>query len=130
MRLLGDYRCDVQFASGSLADSCRRILAFDLRWRSRSVTTTEEIYRRLRSDFDVVRFSAYGHGILSRPRGGAALKRSAERSHRRKDSPFQSAMSMLNFYINRAGRQRTDAQRSRLENAKNELREDFDRDPK
>ncbi|WP_246738024.1 MULTISPECIES: DUF3175 domain-containing protein [Rhizobium] len=94
------------------------------------MTTTEEIYRRLRSDFDVVRFSAYGHGILSLPRGGAALKRSAERSHRRKASPFQSAMSMLNFYINRAGRQRTDAQRSRLENAKNELREDFDRDPK
>ncbi|WP_244490412.1 MgtC/SapB family protein [Rhizobium sp. Root708] len=61
-RPLGEYRCDVQFASSRLADNGRRILAFDLRWRSRSVTTTEKIYRRMREDFDVVRFSMYEHG--------------------------------------------------------------------
>jgi len=51
-----------------------------------------------------------------------SLKRSAERSQRRKSSPYRSAMSMLTFYINRAGRQLTRAQRARLEAAKEELR--------
>ncbi len=51
-----------------------------------------------------------------------SLKRSAERSRRRKVEPFRSAMSMLNFYINRAGSQLPAAQRARLERAKDELR--------
>ena len=51
-----------------------------------------------------------------------SLKRSAERSDRRKSGPFRSAMSMLNFYINRAGRQLPSKQRARLESAKDELR--------
>jgi len=51
-----------------------------------------------------------------------SLKRSAERSERRKSSPFRSAMSMLTFYINRAGKQLSATQRRRLESAKDELR--------
>ena len=51
-----------------------------------------------------------------------SLKRSAEHSERRKSSPFRSAMSMLSFYINRAGDQLSAAQRRRLESAKDELR--------
>lgn len=51
-----------------------------------------------------------------------SLKRSAERSRRRKSAPFRSAMSMLAFYINRAGTQLPRAQRARLEAAKDELR--------
>jgi len=51
-----------------------------------------------------------------------SLKRSAERSRRRKSEPFRSAMSMLNFYINRAGRQLPVARRATLEAAKDELR--------
>ena len=51
-----------------------------------------------------------------------SLKRSAEHSERRKSSPFRSAMSMLSFYINRAGDQLPAAQRRRLESAKDELR--------
>jgi len=51
-----------------------------------------------------------------------SLKRSAERSGRRKSDPFRSAMSMLVFYINRAGRQLRGKQRARLEAAKDELR--------
>jgi hypothetical protein len=51
-----------------------------------------------------------------------SLKRSAERSRRRKTTPFRSAMSMLNFFINRAGRQLAADQRARLEAAKDELR--------
>ena len=64
-------------------------------------------------------------GVFSRsdPRSIArSLKRSAERSNRRKSSPFRSAMSMLTFYINRAGKKLSKAQRSRLERAKTELR--------
>lgn len=51
-----------------------------------------------------------------------SLKASAEASTRRKADPFRSAMSMLNFYINRAGRQLHGEQRMRLEAAKDELR--------
>jgi hypothetical protein len=57
----------------------------------------------------------------------ASLKRSALRSRRRKASPFQSAMSMLNFYINRAGKNLPAAQKQTLENAKAELRRQFGR---
>jgi hypothetical protein len=56
-----------------------------------------------------------------------SLKSSAEHSKRRKADPFRSAMSMLSFYINRAGAKLSAAQRERLEMAKDELRELFGR---
>jgi len=56
-----------------------------------------------------------------------SLSRSAERSRRRKSDPFRSAMSMLSFYINRAGRTLPAKQRARLEKAKAELRELYGR---
>lgn len=56
-----------------------------------------------------------------------SLKASAERSERRKTTPFRSAMSMLNFYVNRAGSQLPAEQRERLEAAKEELRVLFGR---
>ena len=56
-----------------------------------------------------------------------SLKRSAEHSTRRKAGPYQSAMSMLNFYINRAGRNLPKRQKSILESAKTELRRLFGR---
>jgi len=64
-------------------------------------------------------------GIFSRddPRSIArSLKRSADRSRRRKSDPFRSAMSMLTFYINRAGKNLSTARRMKLEAAKEELR--------
>jgi len=65
---------------------------------------------------------------LKDPRAIAcSLKRSAERSRRRKAEPFRSAMSMLNFYINRAGRKLPQVRRARLERAKEELRRLYDR---
>ena len=54
-----------------------------------------------------------------------SLKRSAEASTRRKAPPFQSAMSMLNFYINRAGKSLPDQRRQTLDQAKAELRKLF-----
>jgi hypothetical protein len=57
----------------------------------------------------------------------ASLKRSAEHSKRRKSGAFRSAMSMLTFYVNRAGKDLTRAQKSVLERAKDELRAQFGR---
>ena len=57
-----------------------------------------------------------------------SLKRSAEHSDKRKAEPFQSAMSMLNFYINRAGKNLPARQKKVLEQAKDELRAAFGRD--
>jgi hypothetical protein len=57
----------------------------------------------------------------------ASLKRSAERSRRRKGTPYQSAMSMLTFYINRAGKGLGAKQKRVLERAKRELRKAFSR---
>jgi hypothetical protein len=57
-----------------------------------------------------------------------SLKRSAERSRRRKSDPFRSAMSMLNLYINRAGKSLSSERKRTLERAKVELRRVFHRD--
>lgn len=70
------------------------------------------------------------HGVFAQPSAQAiarSLKRSAEHSRRRKSDPFRSAMSMLNFYINRAGRRLPAVRRRRLEAAKRALRELFHR---
>jgi hypothetical protein len=60
----------------------------------------------------------------------ASVKRSAERSSRRKASPFRSAMSMLTFYENRAGRNMSAREHARLRRAKDELRKLFGREPR
>ncbi|HEY3776472.1 MAG TPA: DUF3175 domain-containing protein [Rhizomicrobium sp.] len=57
----------------------------------------------------------------------ASLKRSAERSNRRKVDPFRSALSMLTFYINRGGRNLPESRKRILERAKAELRRQFGR---
>ena len=57
-----------------------------------------------------------------------SLKRSAEASSRRKAEPFQSAMSMLTFYVNRAGQNLSDDRRAVLEKAKDELRHLYGRE--
>jgi hypothetical protein len=58
----------------------------------------------------------------------ASLKRSAERSSRRKAGAYRSALSMLTFYINRAGKTLPRTQRERLERAKGELKRQFGKD--
>jgi len=86
------------------------------RWSQRVTDTSDAL------DLETGVFS------LNDPRAIArSLKRSAERSGRRKAEPFRSAMSMLNFYINRAGRKLPKSRRSRLEKAKDELRRLYQR---
>jgi hypothetical protein len=70
------------------------------------------------------------HGVFTKRSPGAvarSLKRSAERSRRRKSAPFRSAMSMLNFHINRGGKGLSVTQRKVLERAKDELRKLYGR---
>jgi hypothetical protein len=71
------------------------------------------------------------HGVfkLTDPKKiAASLKRSAEHSSRRKAGAYRSALSMLTFYINRAGKTLPKTQRSRLERAKTELKRQFGRE--
>jgi hypothetical protein len=71
------------------------------------------------------------HGVftLTDPKKiAASLKRSAERSARRKTGAYRSALSMLTFYINRAGKTLPKTQRERLQRAKTELKHQFGRD--
>ena len=58
----------------------------------------------------------------------ASLKRSAERSHRRKANPYRSALSMLTFYINRAGKNLPASRKKVLNQAKDELKHQFHKD--
>jgi hypothetical protein len=58
----------------------------------------------------------------------ASLKRSAEQSKRRKTGAYRSALSMLTFYINRAGKTLPKTQRERLQRAKTELKHQFGRE--
>jgi hypothetical protein len=71
------------------------------------------------------------HGVftLTSPKKiAASLKRSAEHSARRKTGAYRSALSMLTFYINRAGKTLPKTQRTRLEKAKVELKRAFGRE--
>jgi Protein of unknown function (DUF3175) len=66
--------------------------------------------------------------LTSAKKIAASLKRSAERSSRRKAGAYRSALSMLTFYINRAGKTLPKSQRDRLQRAKTELKHQFHRD--
>ena len=66
-----------------------------------------------------------GFAHRSPARIAASLKRSAERSKRRKSSPYRSAMSMLTFYINRAGKNLPASRKRILNRAKQALRDAF-----
>jgi hypothetical protein len=78
--------------------------------------------RRVTENSDALDLSA---GVFARndPKSIArSLKRSAEASHRRKSDPYRSAMSMLSFYINRAGSKLSATRQHKLQAAKQELR--------
>lgn len=66
--------------------------------------------------------------LTSAKKIAASLKRSAEHSSRRKTGAYRSALSMLTFYINRAGKTLPKTQRTRLERAKVELKRAFGRE--
>src|SRR5919106_1802857 len=97
--------------------------------RSRARTKRRTWVRKVQEKSDAMDFP---RGIFKRspPAIARGLKRSVEKSRRTKGTKFQSAMSMLNLYVNRAGRSLGATDRRRLERAKDELRKAFGRPPK
>lgn len=87
------------------------------RWSQRVTQTSNAL------DLEAQVFTWSDPGRIAR-----SLKKSAETSNRKKAAPFQSAMSMLNFYINRAGRNLPAKQKCTLTKAKSELRRLFGRE--
>ncbi len=88
-------------------------------------TTTKRWSQKVTETSDALDLEDNIFASTSARRIALSLKHSAEQSTRRKSSPFQSAMSMLNFYINRAGRNLPQKQKHILANAKTELRRLF-----
>jgi len=88
------------------------------RWSARVTRESDAL------DLESSVFSKRSPGAIAR-----SLKRSADDSKRRKSTPFRSAMSMLNFYINRAGGNLTPGRKKVLESAKDQLRRLYGRKP-
>jgi Protein of unknown function (DUF3175) len=86
------------------------------RWSGRVIATSDAL------DLEEGVFKLNSPAAIAR-----SLQRSAKASHRRKSDPYRSAMSMLVFYINRAGSNLPAARRRKLEAAKDELRKVFGR---
>jgi hypothetical protein len=85
-------------------------------------TGTNRWSKRVTETSDALDLKAAVFKLPSARAIAASLKRSAERSRRRKSTPYRSAISMLTFYINRAGSNISATQRRKLERAKDELR--------
>ncbi|MDR3422474.1 MAG: DUF3175 domain-containing protein [Xanthobacteraceae bacterium] len=90
--------------------------------------TTRYWSGRVTKESDALDLESGVFSLQDPKRIAASLKRSAERSRRRKAEPYRSALSMLVFYINRAGRNLSAGRRRTLEQAKTELRRQFGRD--
>jgi hypothetical protein len=120
-------------ARKSVAKSTRKSAA-KTRSRSRRKTSRSKSARGRRWSARVTRESDaldLKAGVFTQrdpKRIAASLKRSANRSHRRKADPYRSALSMLTFYINRAGKNLPASRRKVLQRAKGELRKQFGRD--
>jgi hypothetical protein len=98
-----------------------------VRKTSRSSTPTRWS-QRVTKESDALDLKRGVFKLTSAKKIAASLKRSAERSSRRKSGAYRSALSMLTFYINRAGKTLPKAQRERLERAKLELKHEFGRE--
>ncbi|MBV8927048.1 MAG: DUF3175 domain-containing protein [Bradyrhizobium sp.] len=83
--------------------------------------------RRVTRESDALDLKRGVFKLTSAKKIAASLKRSAEHSSRRKSGAYRSALSMLTFYINRAGKNLPKTERDRLERAKAELKRQFGR---
>ncbi len=84
--------------------------------------------QRVTKESDALDLKSGVLNLTSAKKIAASLKRSAERSSRRKTGAYRSALSMLTFYINRAGKNLPKMQRGRLQRAKAELKHQFGRE--
>ncbi|THD58719.1 MAG: DUF3175 domain-containing protein [Bradyrhizobium sp.] len=95
---------------------------------TRKKATTKRWSQRVTQESDALDLKRGVFTLRDPKRIAASLKRSAERSSRRKAGAYRSALSMLTFYINRAGKTLPKTQRERLERAKSELKRQFGRE--
>jgi hypothetical protein len=93
--------------------------------RPARTSTSQRWSQRVTEESDALDLKRGVFKLTSAKKIAASLKRSAERSSRRKSGAYRSALSMLTFYINRAGKNLPKAQRERLERAKQELKQQF-----
>jgi|SRR5947209_8230494 len=91
-------------------------------------TTSKRWSQRVTRESDALDLDRGVFKQTSAKKIAASLKRSAERSSRRKAGAYRSALSMLTFYVNRAGKNLPKTQRTRLERAKTELKHQFGRE--
>src|SRR5205807_1662491 len=91
-------------------------------------TTSKRWSQRVTRESDALDLDRGVFKQTSAKKIAASLKRSAERSSRRKAGAYRSALSMLTFYINRAGKTLPKTQRARLERAKVDLKHQFGRE--
>jgi hypothetical protein len=96
---------------------------------SRRRQTAGKWSRRVTETSNALDLESHVFKLGSARKVAASLKRSAEASNRRKGTPLQSAMSMLNFYLNRAGSNLPENRKRILANAKTELRRLFRKKP-
>jgi hypothetical protein len=95
--------------------------------QSRKQRTGKRWSQRVTQESDALTLE---HGVFTKPTPrqiALSLKRSADRSRRRKSDPYRSAMSMLTFYINRGGKGLSATRKAKLEKAKDVLRDLYDR---
>ena len=96
--------------------------------RSTARKSTKRWSQRVTKESDALDLKRGVFKLTSPRKIAASLKRSAEHSARRKTGAYRSALSMLTFYINRAGKTLPKTQRVRLEKAKVELKRAFGRE--
>jgi hypothetical protein len=96
--------------------------------KSSRKTTPKRWSQRVTRESDALDLKGGVFRQTSAKKIAASLKRSAEHSRRRKSGAYRSALSMLTFYINRAGKNLPKTQRARLERAKVELKHQFGRE--
>ena len=91
-------------------------------------TSSKRWSQRVTRESDALDLKRGVFKLTSAKKIATSLKRSAEQSSRRKTGAYRSALSMLTFYINRAGKSLPKTQRTRLERAKVELKRAFGRE--
>jgi Protein of unknown function (DUF3175) len=108
--------------------SSRSVTRSKTRAKTRTAKSGRRWSQRVTEESDALDLQ---QGVFSQKdpkRIAASLKRSALRSKRRKSDPYRSAMSMLTFYLNRAGKNLPGGQKKILQQAKDELRRQFGRE--
>jgi hypothetical protein len=96
--------------------------------RSRKSASPKRWSQRVTRESDALDLKRGVFTLTDPKKIASSLKRSAEHSSRRKSGAYRSALSMLTFYINRAGKTLPKTQRHRLERAKAELKHQFGRE--